>query len=80
MTRKLVSLIISVLFVTVIILRESFYDRFWVFAGLPILVLTIGILFVILLNLKKDRFAVYISLIALFMGLSIMLVEETEIF
>jgi hypothetical protein len=80
MTRKLVSLIISVLFVTVIILRETFYDRFWVFAGLPILALTIGILFVIFLNLKKDRYAVYISIIALLLGLSIMIVEETEIF
>ncbi len=80
MTRKLVSSIISFLFVTVIIFRESLYDRFWIFAGLPILVLTIGILFIIFLNLKKDRSAFYISIIALLLGFSIMIVEETEIF
>lgn len=80
MTRKLISLIISALFVTVIIFRESLYDRFWIFAGIPILVSTIGILFVIFLNLKTDRYAVYISIIGLLLGLSIMLVEETEMF
>jgi hypothetical protein len=70
----------SVLFVTVIIFRELLYSRFWIFAGLPILFSTIGILYVIFLNLKNDRSTVYISITALLLGLSIMLVEETEIF
>ncbi|MBK8663296.1 MAG: hypothetical protein IPN18_16455 [Ignavibacteriales bacterium] len=80
MNRKLISLIISALFVTVIIFRELLYGKFWIFAGIPILVSTIGILLVIFLNLKKDRFTIYISIIALLVGISIMLVEETEIF
>jgi hypothetical protein len=80
MIRKIIAIIVSVLFVLGIYFQDYLYDEFWVLSDVFLLILIIGILIVIFLNIKKDRLALYISIGAFLIGIGILIIQKTELF
>jgi hypothetical protein len=80
MIRKIIAIIVSVLFVLGIYFHDYLYNEFWILSGLIFFILTIGLLILIFLNIKKDKLTLYTSLIAFFIEIGILIVQKTELF
>lgn len=80
MNRKIISIIISSLFLLGIVFRDNLYYKFWIISYLILLTISIGLILVIFLNIKKDRKSLIISSLSLCIGLLVVLISETELF
>lgn len=79
MNRKIISIIISSLFLLGIVFRDYLYYKFWIISHLILLAISIGLILVIFVNIKKDRKYLIISSASLCIGLLVVLISETEL-